>query len=84
MKKTERARVYRFHDLVALTTELEGVCSKTIYLDPDTARHLARVIGMIERDITHQPKFSESKIGSRVVEPVDHGPSVGFARMRRQ
>ena len=84
MKKIEKARVYRFHDLIALTTELEGVSSKTVYLDQETALHLARALATVGRDVIREPSFPNSRIGTLVVEPVDPGTALSMVRLRKE
>lgn len=58
------ARVYRFHDMVAVSFRTTDQTTKTIYLDPDMAIDLETLIHDAANDIYNQPKFSKSTLGT--------------------
>ncbi len=71
MNVTKGARVYRFHDLVALSFKTADGYMETIYLDPDVAFGLGMVFDSIHLDINViAKKFSKSEFGTHIVKQV--------------
>lgn len=66
MKHIKKARVYRFHELVALSIDNGAGYQPNFYITQDMAFALARMLMDAGSDCIHT-QFSESMLGTHVV-----------------
>ncbi len=83
MNTIDGARVYRFHDTVAISFELEDQQSPTLYLDRDMAHKVAILLNKTGTDIRLW-KFTESKLGTWLVKKVNDTTRLWTARIEKE
>ena len=79
MKTIDGARVYRFHNMIAVNFDSDGELSKTFYLDPDVAQNLVVLLADFADDIV-DVDFQHSLKRTMLVNKTDDGATTGTER----